>query len=85
MSDISVLLFLLFKKIVYLAVWILAVTHGTFSCSMWDLVPQAGIELDPWHWACRVLATGPKSLCEISWLQKKPPAVGKLCLKEERE
>ena len=37
----------------------LVVAHGNFSCSMWDLVPQAGIELDPWHWERRVLATGP--------------------------
>ena len=29
------------------------------SGSMWDLVPQPGIEPDPLHWELEVLATGP--------------------------
>ena len=29
------------------------------SCSMWNLVPWPGINLDLLHWGCRVLAAGP--------------------------
>ena len=30
-----------------------------FSCSVWDLVPDQGWNLDPLHWHCGVLAIGP--------------------------
>ena len=38
---------------------------SVLSCSMWDLVPPAGIEPRPPHWKLEVLLTGPpgKSLC----------------------
>ena len=32
---------------------------GSFSCSMWDLVPWAGIKPGSLHWECGVLVTGP--------------------------
>ena len=40
---------------------------GSFHCSMWDLVPQPGIEPVPLHWEHGVLTTGPpgKSLKNI--------------------
>ena len=32
---------------------------GSFSCSVWDLVPWAGIKPGSLHWECGVLVTGP--------------------------
>ena len=45
--------------------WVLVVVHGIFSCSIWDLVPWAGIECWPpalgvWslnHWTTREVPT----------------------------
>ena len=47
-----------FFPIVYLAV-------PGLSCSVWDLVPQPGIEPGPLHWDRRVLGTGP-AVCVCS-------------------
>ena len=46
----------------------------TLSCSMWDLVPDQGIDPGPLHWECR-LATGPsgKSPLLVFILQKSKP------------
>ena len=47
---------------IYLFIWqclLLVAARGIFSCSMWDLVPDQGWNLDPLHWECGVLAIGP--------------------------
>ena len=44
----------------YLLLWVcqvLVVVHGTFSCSMWDLVPWPGVEPGPSALGVGVLAT----------------------------
>ena len=46
----------------HLFIWlhqVLAVAHGIFSCSRWDLVPRSVTELRPLYWEGRVLTTGP--------------------------
>ena len=59
-----------FKKIINLFIWLCRVSAaacGIFSCGLWDLVPQPGIELGPpasgvWspsHWTTREVPGGP--------------------------
>ena len=46
-----------------------------FICSMWDLVCQPGMNLDPLHWECGVLAIGPPGKSHFLCISQSPNIV----------
>ena len=39
-----------------------------FSCGMWDLIPEKGLNLGPLHWELGVLAPGPPGKSPVATL-----------------
>ena len=73
-AILSYLFFFFFYSLLIWLLQVLAVAHGVFRFSMWDLVPWPGHKPWPPHWERGVLASGlpGKSFSYLSYLWPLP-------------